>query len=380
MRSYYSGVGGKPTDLLNYSTRLSLNDSSSNRDLISGMIADSHKYLLERYFFNESSTAVQTVGSQSLVLTGALAIGATSATLTAAWLYHTTEAQITFSSGELRACRVSKGLTAITWDAPLTIVTTTAISVGGLQYYPLPYNFSQLKDITITQGTLKWTPKEVFTREDWDRLNPFPYYSDIPNNFFIWNGQMGIWPIPASGANTLTFNYKIRVPDLTFADYVTGTVTMTNGSSTVAGAGATTWMANYLPSAGSVMNLNLWLKATAPNGDNNWYRISSIESDTSLTLVNTYAGSTKAACSYTIGQMPLLLEDYHDLLVYRPLMLYFSTIVDNPNKKKEFTDFYNEGIAKLDSYSGKKTIQVNLRQQINSINPNIYQNNIGNTP
>jgi len=379
MRTFFSGSGGKPTDLLNYATKLSLNESQGNRDLISGMIQDAHKYLLEKYFFNESSTAVQTVGSQSLTLTGSLSIGATTATLTVAWLYHTTEAQITFSSGELRTCRVSKGQTAITWDAPLTIVATTAISVGGLQFYPLPYNFSQLKDITITQGSLKWTPKEIFTREDWDRLNPFPYYSDIPNNFFIWNGQMGIWPIPASGANTLTFNYKIRVPDLTFTDYVTGTVTMTNGSSTVAG-NLTTWMTNYLPSAGSVMNLNLWLKATAPNGDNNWYRISSIESDTSLTLINNYTGSTKAGCSYTIGQMPLLLEDYHDLLVYRPLMLYFSTIVKDKDSYEKFKALYQEGIDKLDSYSGKKTIQVNLRQQINSINPNVYQNNIGNTP
>lgn len=312
MRSYYSGVGGKPTDLLNYTTKLSLNESSGNRDLLSGMIADSHKYLLQKYFFNESTTTIPTVANQ--------------------------------------------------------------------QFYNLPYNFSQLKDITITQGSLKWVPKEVFTREDWDRLNPFPYYSDIPNNFFIYNGQIGIWPIPATTANTLTFNYKIRVPDLTFADYINGTCTMTNASATVTGAGGTAWMTNYLPSAGSVLNMNLWLRATAPNGDNNWYKISSIESDTSLTLLNTYTGATKAGCSYTIGQMPLLLEDYHDLLVYRPLMLYFSSIVDNPNKKKEFTDFYNEGIAKMDSYAGKKTIQVNLRQQINSLNPNIFPQSIGGTP
>lgn len=368
------------TTIRNLAGSLSQNTTTSNLSLFDQLINDAHRYLLEKYFFNESSTAIQTVGSQSLTLTGTLAVGAVSATLSTAWLYHTTEAQITFSSGELRACRVSKGLTTLTWDAPLTETATADIEVGGLQYYPLPYNFSQLKDITITQGSLKWTPREVFTREDWDRLNPFPYYSDIPNNFFIYNGQIGIWPIPSSGANTLTFNYKIRVPDLTFADYTTpGTVTMTNASSTVAGA-LTTWMQTYIPSAGSVMNLNLWLKATAPNGDNNWYRVSSIESDTSLTLVNTYTGTTKAGCSFTIGQMPLLLEDYHDLLVYRPLMIYFSTIVDNPNKRKEFAEMYQMGIDKLDSYAGKKTIQVNLRQQINTINPNLYGQNFGATP
>ena len=207
---------------------LSQNTTTNNLTLFDQLINDTHKYLLQKYFFNENTTSIPTVANQ--------------------------------------------------------------------QFYNLPYNFSQLKDITITQGSLKWIPKEIFSREDWDRMNPFPYFSDIPSNFFIYNGQIGIWPIPATTANTLTFNYKIRVPDLTFADYVTGTVTMTNANTTVTGAG-TTWMANYLPSAGSVLNLNLWLKATAPNGDNNWYRISSIESDTSLTLLNTYTGATKAGCT-----------------------------------------------------------------------------------
>lgn len=291
---------------------LSQNTSTTNLALFDQLINDTHKYLLQKYFFNESSTTIPTVANQ--------------------------------------------------------------------QFYNLPYNFSQLKDITIIQGSLKWTPREIFTRESWDRLNPFPYYSDTPNNFFIYNGQIGIWPIPATTANTLTFNYKIRVPDLTFIDWTTGTATMTNASATVTLASATGLLANYLPSAGSVLNLNLWLKATAPNGDNNWYRMSSIESDTSLTLLNTYQGSTKAGCAYTIGQMPLLLEDYHDLLVYRPLMIYFSTLVDNPNKRKEFAEMYQMGIDKLDSYAGKKTIQVNLRQQINTINPNIFPQSIGGAP
>jgi len=296
------------TTLRNLASSLTTNTSTANLTLLDQLINDAHRYLLEKYFFNENTITIPTVASQ--------------------------------------------------------------------QFYNLPYNYSQLKTMTITQGSLKWTPTEIFSREDWDRLNVFPYYGDIPKNFFIYNGQIGIWPILSTAGNTITFNYKIRVPDLTFADYTTGTCTMTNASTTVVGAGGTAWMTNYLPSAGSVLNLNLWLKATAPNGDNNWYRISSIESDTSLTLLNAYSGATKASCSYTIGQMPLLLEDYHDLLVYRPLMLYFSSIVDNPNKKKEFTDFYNEGIKKLDEYGGKKTVQVNLREKINLQNPNLYQQNL----
>ena len=96
-----------------------------------------------------------------------------------------------------------------------------------------------------------------------------------------------------------------------------------------------------------------------------------------MTLVNTYTGLTTSGASFTIGQMPLLLEDYHDLLLYRALMIYFSTIVDNPNKRKEFAEMYDEGIRKLDDYAGSKALNVNLRGAINTINPNSFPQSIG---
>lgn len=309
MRSFKSTGSPTPTtDLVNWASSLSQNTNTANIELMGNMINDAHRYLLEKYFFNEKDTTIPTVTQQ--------------------------------------------------------------------QFYNLPYNYSILKTITITDGNLKWTPTEIFTREDWDRLNVFPYYSDIPSNFFIYNGQIGIWPIPSSSSNTITFNYKIRVPDLSFTDYSTGTVTTTNASTTITGSG-TGFLANYLPSAGSVLNLNLWIRIPAPSGDGNWYQISSIESATSLTLVNTYQGGTKSGATYTIGQMPLLLEDYHDLLAYRPLTIYFNSINHDGEKLKVYQELYNEGIAKLDSYAGKKTVQVNLRNRINTTNPNAYPQSIG---
>lgn len=287
---------------------LSQNTATSNATLGKQQINDAHRYLLEKYFFNENTIAIPTVANQ--------------------------------------------------------------------QFYNLPYNYSILKTVTVTQGNLKWTPTEIFTREDWDRLNVFPYNSDIPNNFFIYNGQLGIWPIPSSSANTITFNYKIRVPELKFDDYTTGTVAATNASATITGT-TTSWLANYLPSAGSVLNLNLWIRITAPLGDDNWYQIQSIESATSLTLKNTYQGLSTTGASFAIGQMPLLLEDYHDLTAYRPLTIYFSTKVKDKDKLEEFRTLYEEGIKKLDSYSGRKTIQVNLREAVNMNNPNLFQQNIG---
>lgn len=381
--------------------------------------------------------------------------------------------------------------------------STTFPTVSQQQFYNLPSDYSKLKTITITIGSLKWTPIEIETRREWDILNTMPYYADIPNNYFIYGNKIGIFPIPSTSGNTITFNYKKRIPDLSFADYTTGTLSATNNSFTITGSG-TSWISNYLPTsptlltnatsstnsplpsytysngtagvgatitmssagvltiggystvlndyvlikdevgsnapynglykvttagtstvaavltrstdndqssefvgkavyvtnsgitwaysntsaptigttaitftvANSALNLNLWLKITAPNGDNNWYQISSIESATSLTLVNPYQGGNCSGASYTIGQMPIILEDFQDILVYDSLVTYFSSIVDNPNKLKEYMARRQSIIEMMDDYVGSKSLNVNLGRTIMGSNPNLYQNNI----
>lgn len=255
--------------------------------------------------------------------------------------------------------------------------STTIVTVANQQEYSLPYNYSKLKTGTLTIGVLKWTPKEILTRQEWDELNVFPYYADIPSHYFIYGGKFNLWPIPATAGNTISYNYKKRVPDLSLADYTTGTVTATNGTTGIVGAGGTGWLANYLPSAGSVLNLNLWIKIASPKGDDNWYQISSITDATNLVLVNTYEGGTTSGASYTIGQMPLLLEDYHDMLVFDPLVTYFSSIVDNPTKLKEFTERRDRIKIEMDSYVGTKALNVNLSRPRVGQNPNLYQQSIG---
>lgn len=308
MRSFNSNDSTKPTDLLQYALSLAQNTNTQNLAIFKGLINDTHRYLMQKYFFNEA--------------------------------------------------------------------TTTIVTVANQQAYSLPYDYSKLKTGTITVGTLKWNPTQVLSEKDWENLTVFPLYSDIPNNFFIYNNQFKIWPIPSSSGNTITFNYQRRVTDLTLADYTTGTVSATNGSTTITGAG-TGFLANYLAVAGSVLPLNLWIKITPPSGDGNWYQISSITSATVLTLVNSYQGGTTSGASYTIGQMPLLLEDFHDLLVYRPLVIYFSSINPQPQKAKEFQDLYDLGIKALDDYAGSKGLTVNLRGKINTINGNLFPQSIG---
>lgn len=359
--------------------QLSLNTTAGNLALGAQLMNIEHRYLLQKYFSNETTYSITTVGTQSLTTTGALSVGDTSATLSVAWAYHTTKVQVTFSSGEFRFANVVGGSTAINWSAPLTETATTAITVG-VQFYPLPPNYSKLKSLTITIGNLQWTPNEVFTTQEWNQLNVFPYYSDIPNNFFMFPGgnhgaQVGIWPIPSTTGNLITYSYKFRVPDLSLADYTTpGTVSVT--TKTTAVTGATT---SFVPTT-NIGNESRWIQFAQPKGDNLWYQITSIDSTTGLTLYQPYQGITIAAASagtYTIGQMPLLMEDFHDMLYLKALTTYYSSIVDNKVKYEEFKEAYDTKLVLLAEYSGSNTVNVNLRGKINTINPNAYPQSIG---
>ncbi len=426
---------------------LSGNTSTANLTRGAYLANIEQRYLLQKFFNNEETYTITTVGAVSLTVTAIPAIGATSATLSYAWFSPSVQTTVTFSSGEQRVVTFKNGSTAITWQNGLvgtkfnltaivaaaatsatlasawtfptasyviqfsdgeqktvtltlgstavtwvgglsatvaanfyTSVNTVTLAVGGVQTYKLPADYSKLKTGTLTIGSLKWTPTEVTSREEWDRLNVFPYYADIPSHFFIWNNQFALWPIPATTGNIITFNYKRRIPDLSIADVLGSagvTASVTNGSTTVTVAGVSLMPTN------NAIGESRWIQiapttASATSGDNLWYKIASVDSTTSITLDQPYQGTTVAnSISWTIGQMPVLMEDFQDMLIWKPLIFYYSSIVDNKVKKSEFEGLYNEKLALLEEYAGTKTINVNLCRRTMSRNPNLYSQSFG---
>jgi len=436
------------TTLRNLFGTLTQNSTSANLALFDTLANIEHRYLLQKYFNNEGTYTITTIGQTNFNLASALSIGATSATLTTAWQYQSCQAIITFSDGENVNAAFTNGSAAITWQGALpgttfsitsslaigatsatlstawaaatgtytvqfssgeqksatltngattmtfgaltsaagtnfntcTIAANSAASIGGVQFYPLPPNFSKLKDVTITVGNLQWTLKEIRTREDWDKQNVFPYYANIPSNFFIYpggdkGGQIGIWPIPSTTGNQIKFNYKFRVPDLSIADYTTpGTASVSNGGIAVTGSG-TSWTVTTNKQLESRWIQFAPTSSSTTSGDNLWYQIASVDSATGLTLYQPYQGTTitnTPAASYTIGQMPLLQEDFQDMILYKPLMHYFSSIVDNPEKYQEYKDLYDGKLEMLKEYSGSTTINVNLSPTRQGANPNLF--------
>lgn len=362
------------TTLTTLFTNLSNNNSSENTSLGGQLISDKQRYLIEKYFDNERTFTTLTVGAQDLTTTAVLASGDTSATLSASWSSPSCHQLVVFSNSEQRTVYFTQNSTAISWQPALTSAATTAISTLGVQSYPIPANISKIKNVTITVGQLQYSPNPIQTTQEWTRVNTVPYNSDIPNYFFIYNNEVNFWPTPSSSGNVISFNYKARVPDLSFADYSTGTLSgITQGSNDITGVG-TAWNSTGLyPLNTDLSFFNLYLRITPPNGEGIWYPISRFTSDTAVVLGSPIQNAPSATASaYTIGQLPLLEEDYHDMLVYGALMVYFSSIVRDESKYKMFENLYKERLDLLKDYAGTKSVNVDLGTQPVQQNPNLF--------
>jgi hypothetical protein len=319
----------------------------------------------------------------SYTTTAVIPAGATSATLSTAWTGSTGALTTYFSDGESKSVTYTANSTSITWAGGLTGTVTasirtyrtnTTITTIGVQAYPIPPQVSKIKNDTITVGQLVYTPAPVQSIQEWTLLNALPYTSDIPNYFYIYQNQVMFWPIPSTSGNVISFNYKGRIPDLSFSDYSTGTLSgIAVGSNAITGS-STSWnTTGDFPLNTDLTFFNLFLKITPPSGDGLWYQIKQFNSDTSLTLVQPVQTAPSAtATSYVIGQVPLLQEDFHDMLVYAALAVYYASIVKDEEQFKLFQALEQQRDELLAAYAGTKSVNVDLGAQPIPNNPNLF--------
>jgi len=225
----------------------------------------------------------------------------------------------------------------------------TFSTVADQQYYQTPEDCIRVKSLTLTIGGVSYPVELIDDEEVWRELNKTTVTSDIPEYFFIrGNDEFGIYPIPAtSTANAGTLKFERKMRDMSAADYTTGTITVTNDSATVTGSG-TTFTAQMVGRS---------LKVDDPNGDGMWYKIAAYTSATSITLENTYSGSTAGSLSFAIGELPDIPEEFHEALVDYALYRYY-TLRRDLYQAREAKKMYDEALMECKaSYSSVVTSQ-----------------------
>lgn len=246
--------------------------------------------------------------------------------------------------------------------------SATDTTVASQQAYDLPYDIDKLNTVYVTVSSTRYTPQEIVSRDDWDRLNSSTSVtSDIPEYFFIQEDTIEFYPTPSSASNTITFKYKKRVVDLEIADYTTGTITtLTNGGTGAVGNG-TTW---------TTAMAGRYIKFAPDAGDGFWYKIASVTNATTLVLDRAYQGATVAGGTgtYTIGQMSLLPDNYQELPELEAAYRFWNLQNNGVGRADRFKASFDEKLAQMTLDQGKKTtnvsVGINTENQIE--NPNLF--------
>ena len=235
-------------------------------------------------------------------------------------------------------------------DYPFMHKDRTVTTVADQQAYALPYDLESVSTVKVVVGTTVYSPTPINSQRQWDILNYGTYTSDATENYFVKDGEISYWPIPATSSTTTTLNGKLKLRDLNTADNTSQTITTlaAGGTALTVDAGLTVQMVGF------------WIRptfsTTANTGDGQWYELSAVGSSTTATLARSYGGLAIAAgtAASTIAQMPILPDPFQDIPVFRAAeqywavkgnvqkALFFGTKAQN--KMAEFNETYKTNI------------------------------------
>lgn len=229
-----------------------------------------------------------------------------------------------------------QAILGIHWNEETRTFATVTDAITGTSYqsYYLPENFKSLTDFYVTSGTTQYHAEIIHSPEIWGQINSTTTGST--SNFVqfvhLRNDRIELYPIPASTL-TATITYRAIDKDLVNEDYTTGTITtLTNGAKAVTGS-STVFTAAMV---------GRYFKIDA---DGEWYKIGTYTSATAIALLREFQGTSVAAGTenYTIGQMPNLPPDTHDVPVFYAIWKW-GLFRKDVQFGREFERMWKEGI------------------------------------
>lgn len=221
-------------------------------------------------------------------------------------------------------------------------VQTTA----NVDYVEIPNHIRRVMSVRQQNGSdptdVIYIPRMVFDSFKWDTiLAALLGSSDVPRFCYQRDNKLYIQPVPNTTGNRVILHGRIKIRDLSIADYTTGSVvSVANGGTAVVGTG-TTWATSM---AGRYIRITD--SDTANKGDNYWYEIASVADTTHLTLKKPYQGTAISAgtAAYTIGQITYEPEAYQMATLYRALWQFF--LINDPThpaRWKAYAMLYDGG-------------------------------------
>ena len=206
-------------------------------------------------------------------------------------------------------------------------------TVADTQYYDLAYNCWRLRKISVDVSDTIYTPVEVKDEVSWSILNRIDTSSDIPTHYFVKpsTNEFGLYPIPSTAGYSITQTFQKKVKDLGATDYSTGTVTATNGSTAIVGAGTTFTAAM----------VGEYIKVT-----DYWYKIESFTDTTHIVIDRNFGETTVAGSTLLISETIPLPDGFENMPLWKALSVYFDSR-ENTAQANNYNKKYEEALNNL---------------------------------
>lgn len=226
-------------------------------------------------------------------------------------------------------------------DRSYTRQTRYADIAEDTQYYQYPKDAVRVIEVLYLDGT-QWRPLRPIDDNDyWAALNQSPQTGDPTHYFVKGHDEVGLFPIPGAAVTAgLQLVFQPKVLLLTAADYTDGTITATEGSTTITHSG-TGFTESMVGRAFEVTD----------GSDGNFYRIADFTSTSALVLDNVFQGVSGSGLAFRIGEIFDLPEEFLESPVDYACYRYY--VGRNRNVAGDFKDLFDQAMSDIRNTYGK---------------------------
>ncbi len=181
-------------------------------------------------------------------------------------------------------------------------VAKKANTVAQQQDYQLPRSVLRPSGVDYLYGDAYIPLVEIGSENTWNSINSTSLGVGIPR-FFFPKGKdvISLYPIPSEAITEgLKVYYEPKQPRMISDDYTTGTVTVTQGGTTITHS-----------AAGFTADMVGRYFYTTDGSDGNDYQIVGYTDTSNLVIENYYEGASGAGKGFLIGVVPDIPDEYH---------------------------------------------------------------------
>lgn len=220
---------------------------------------------------------------------------------------------------------------------------------NGVQYYQFPTDLIRVGEVVVNIGGNGNTPggwhpplTQIPNETEWNYMNMMNL-TGLPTHYFIRGfNEIGLYPIPSYDQTAgLQISFEPELLRLSTLDFTTGSVTVTNNSTTIvhSAAGFTASMVGQ------------WLEIT-DDTDYNSYQIQSFSDTSHMDLQNVYQGISGTR-PFRIGQVMEMPHEYLEAPSDYALYRHF-TRRGNP-KAQQFLNSFRTALRDAQEEYGQMT-------------------------